>query len=363
MFNILIADDEPLIRRGLKTIIHRISDDFVVSNEASNGIDAMNSIECWKPDVVISDIKMPKKDGLELLEEINQKYPYIITVILSGYDDFNYAQKAIKYKVYDYLLKPVDSESLSGLLVRIGEEIKSRVSDRVDKEYMNMHIEGRISTLFSTIKLYDLILNIKLMNKQAIKTIIDDIFRYINDNNMDLFHVRHVILELYNTILNDLHNINRSTEMLNSSLNLRGDLEHLGSIESVRIWFEQNIMSLIEYSKEKIVNGDTKIIDKIKRYIRENYEKEITLNLLAEKFFLNPCYMSNLFKLETGQNFLEYLTQVRINKSIELMHDIRLKVYQISQMVGYESPIHFNKLFKRVTGITPNEYRKKACNY
>lgn len=359
MFKILIADDEPLIRKGLKTIIHRVSDEFTVSYEAANGIEAMRLIEINKPDVVISDIRMPDKDGLELVKEISQIYPQIINVILSGYDDFNYAHRAIKYKVYDYLLKPVDSETLSGLLNRIGNEIRSRISDRADKEYLNMHIDGKISTLFAIVKQKDLILNIKLMNKATTKTIIDDFFSYIYENCMEVFHVRRVVLELYNTILNDLQSKSHSTGSYCIGVDHRKDLERLNSIESIRIWFEQNIMRFIERSEDKSKSGEIKIIKKIKRFIRENYEKDITLNLLSEKFFLNPSYLSDLFKMETGQNFLEYLTQVRVERSIELMQDLRLKVYQISRMVGYDSPTHFNKLFKKITGITPNEYRKK----
>ena len=364
MLSILIVDDEPLIRRGLKTIIHRISSEFIVMAEASNGFEALELVKRNEPDVIISDIKMPEKDGLDLAKEINEKYPNIFIVILSGYDDFCYAQRAIKYKVYDYVLKPIDSENLENLLKRINSEIENKISDKADKNYLDMHISGKISTLFALVKQKDLVLNIKLVNVQAVEQIADDIFKYLYDNKLDIFYMRRAVLELYNTVLNDLSSINYDIQkFLDDSGNKKKNIGHLNSIESIKLWFNTNIIEILEYVKTKQNSDDIKVIDKIKKYIRENYGNDITLNLLAGKFYLNPSYLSELFKVETKQNFLEYLTQVRIEKSIELLCDSRLKVYQISSMVGYESSTHFYKIFKKVTSITPNEYRKKVCNY
>ena len=362
MFNILLVDDEVLIRRGLKAIIHRNSSNFRVVCEAANGNEAIGLINKYKPDVVISDIKMPEKDGLELARDICEKYPHIITIILSGYDDFNYAKQAIKFKVYDYLLKPVETEELVGLLDKLYSEMETRLHDKKSKEFLNMHITGKISLLFAMVKQKDLILNIETMNRQMVGKVIDDIFEYMIDDKMDIFHVKQISLELLNIVLNDLASVSDNVrEEFISDMCTQKNIENINSVEGIKIWFKQSVNAIIDYLKNRNSASQVKVIDKIKKYIKENYEKDISLNLLAEKFYLNPCYLSDLFKSETGQNFLEYLTSVRIEKSIELLKDSRLKIYNISKMVGYDSTNHYNRIFKKIIGITPGEYRKKMC--
>lgn len=95
-------------------------------------------------------------------------------------------------------------------------------------------------------------------------------------------------------------------------------------------------------------------------YIQENYSEDITLHTLADILYLHPIYLSKLFKEKTGENFINYLTRVRIEKAKELLKDPSLKIYDISKLVGYESSKHFSKTFKGLLGITPREYRDSS---
>lgn len=99
------------------------------------------------------------------------------------------------------------------------------------------------------------------------------------------------------------------------------------------------------------------IINNIKLYIFEHYAEVITLNKLSELFYVHPIYLSRLFKEKTGVNFIDYVTEVRINKSKEFLRDNQYKIYDISRMVGYESSCYFSKLFKSTVGMTPKSYR------
>lgn len=144
MYKVLIVDDEPFVREGLKLIIDWQQYGFVVCEEASNGEEALKLITELSPELVITDIKMPEMDGLELIKQsrsiLNLNTHFII---LSGYNDFEYAQKAIKYNVVNYLLKPVDEDQLIEILKKISKEIRIRdLKDKFSKTNINNIIKA-----------------------------------------------------------------------------------------------------------------------------------------------------------------------------------------------------------------------------
>lgn len=97
MYKILIVDDKALIRKGLQKMIKWKALDVQFSGEAENGSQALEMIKALEPHIVITDIRMPKTDGIELLKKsMNEHYPHILTIVISGYDDFEYARQAIK---------------------------------------------------------------------------------------------------------------------------------------------------------------------------------------------------------------------------------------------------------------------------
>ncbi len=122
----ILVDDEVFTRKGLLKLIDWEACGFQVIEEADNGEDALERIERLKPDVVITDIRMPVLDGLELIGQIMANgivNPYFI--IVSGYDDFNYARQAVRYGVHDFILKPIDEVEFSDALVRLSERLQA----------------------------------------------------------------------------------------------------------------------------------------------------------------------------------------------------------------------------------------------
>ena len=112
MLNIIIVDDEPKVLRGLRTIIDRSGEEWNITGEFKNGVEALAAIINEEPDVVITDIKMPCMDGLELVERAKDIAPNLKFIILSGFPDFSYAQKAIRLETVDYILKPPDYKDI-----------------------------------------------------------------------------------------------------------------------------------------------------------------------------------------------------------------------------------------------------------
>ena len=127
-YRILLADDEEEVRKAIIRNIDWESLGFRVAGDADNGEEALEKIEQLKPDVLMTDIRMPYMDGLTLAARVRQKYPSIKILIFSGYDDFEYAKQAIKLNVTEYILKPVNSQELTKILARVGTVWMRRLS-------------------------------------------------------------------------------------------------------------------------------------------------------------------------------------------------------------------------------------------
>lgn len=140
MFKIMLVEDEPPILHMIKDMIDSGNQSFMVSDYAFNGRDALRKLEESTPDAIITDIKMPFVDGLELISKINELYPKVLCIILSGYSDFEYARSAIRLKVFDYLLKPIQPDELNNLLAKLYINLNKNVS-RLEYEYLSSIID------------------------------------------------------------------------------------------------------------------------------------------------------------------------------------------------------------------------------
>ncbi|EFM10770.1 two component transcriptional regulator, AraC family [Paenibacillus curdlanolyticus YK9] len=123
MYKAIIVDDEAVVRVGLKNTINWNEHGFELIGDYANGRDAWEAVELHKPDLVISDISMPFMDGLELAGLISASFPYIKVIILTGYDEFDYAQQALRLKVSDFILKPITAREIRQLLDKVRAEM------------------------------------------------------------------------------------------------------------------------------------------------------------------------------------------------------------------------------------------------
>jgi two-component system response regulator YesN len=147
MYTFLLVDDEQLVRRGFKDKIDWKSHGFRLLEPCGNGKEAVSVIQRVHPDVVMTDICMPHMDGLAVAEHTAAHFPDIVTVILSGFDDFQYAQKAIRTKAFDYVLKPVTPKELKSLLGKIKAKLDADHRSREDESALKMKAEKGESLL------------------------------------------------------------------------------------------------------------------------------------------------------------------------------------------------------------------------
>lgn len=159
MKNILIVDDEKLIRQGIAAMIKKMNTDFVCAYEAKNGKEALDILEAQDISLVITDINMPLMNGIELLKMIEESKHSPKTVILTAYEDFEYAREAIRYKVWAYLVKPVDRAELCAVITGIEKELEKEKGKNRNTKITDELLGGR-----------------------AVPGVIEKALRYIEDN-------------------------------------------------------------------------------------------------------------------------------------------------------------------------------------
>ncbi len=168
-------------------------------------------------------------------------------------------------------------------------------------------------------------------------------------------YIRLVVLDLFLSISIKLSS--RSIDLGNIfNISVLKDEIFSLEVEEIKDWGENLFLKITQYINDE--NSDTirLNVNKAKEFIETNYNRDLSLEEVANYVFLSPAYFSRVFKKHTGKNFSEYLIETRIKKSIHLLRKNIYKIYEISEMVGYNNSKYFSKQFKEVTGFTPKEY-------
>ena len=257
MYKLFIVEDEWLVLEGLKQTIPWEDMRCTVIGEARNGQAALEGMKANPPDILLTDIRMPAMDGIQLAEQAKALWPQVQLVFLTGFDDFSYAQKAIRLGAADFVLKPTNPDELM--------EVFGRLTSRLDEE-------RRLQSL-------------NRANAEADQW-------------------------------------NRPGEEPSEALRASG-------------------------------------FDDIVAYIGEHYGEEISLQSIAEQYHMSESHFSRLFKKQVGTSFLEYLTLTRVRHARELLKNPRFKIYEVSVKVGYQDARYFSQIFRKYTGETPTEFRKR----
>lgn len=211
MYNILIADDEPAVCEGLSVLIDWEKYGFYVANTAEDGEDALEKLGNGRYNLIITDIRMPVLDGLELLKTIKEQNSSVKILIISGYSDFNYAQRAIEYGVKGYLLKPVDRDDLMEHIVKIKEELDNEnINTKSLRENLNLakdkllldFVSGNLTGNTINEKTSSVGINIKseyyylaLIEINNFSSMVD---KNLDDANIIKFGIRNIVEEIVN---------------------------------------------------------------------------------------------------------------------------------------------------------------------
>lgn len=536
---VFLVEDEMVIRRGIKNSIDWEKEGYIFCGEASDGELAYPMIIKEKPDILITDIRMPFMDGLELCKLVKEELPNIKILILSGYDEFDYAKEAIRLGVTEYLLKPISSGKLLEALNGVSESIRREKEDKdLVRKYMEemrentehekqkffeQMIAGNLSMAdaLETGKKYEMNLSAGMYNlllfrftlgeenrksgellgeaEYAIKKLTERLeyvfefqrdvegwaFLLMADNEeqmservKELSKELEEIMKNYSTIayfggigqpvarLRELEESFREAERalaarftmelnriisvddirMAQNVDTLDDIEitSFGEIEKTRTMLEkflnngaedeidefvdvyinelpeENLKSVLmrqyiimdayivmmsfcekiegiegemQAQSEELKNSMKTIqtLEEIKNYIRMLLKKiigvrdtisgrrysdiieiakdqirktymsdEISLNTIAAEVGMSPSYFSSIFSKEMGKTFVEYLTEIRMDRAKELLMCSSMKTSEIGYEVGYKDPHYFSYIFKKTQNCTPKEFRARG---
>lgn len=477
MYKALLIDDETWVLEDLKTLVDWEELGFEIVAEAKNIDEAREAVLSERPDLIISDIRMPSMNGIDFMESYRNLY-HVKTVFVTAYGTFEYARKALELGAFGYLLKPVEEEELIKTLKKAKETLDQEkgwseklkyfeqtkfINSLIDgysnfeelrDDFRTMEIEIKDTpmviaiiktsnelnkTMFSFPAMWQfyllpmsnrkklLILQyqqefvsvvayknlIKSLNSAAdeynmligVSRVVTDLKRIRNgfiqaDTACDsefIFHKKMIVyrdghknIKDVKTFINygkmnktlmqtldqlpallvkkriNIENFMPILQHLAAQMGVQSEVEDLDGKELVNQFKDINgILDYLRASRtDPVKRGGRKntskyVIKEITEYIKNNYNQKLMINSLAQKFFLNPSYLSNLFKIETGKSFTSYLVEFRLKKAIELLETTDLSLYEISTMVGYEDYFHFSKLFKKHMNTSPGNYRKE----
>ena len=414
---VFLVDDEIVIREGIRESFPWDETPYTLVGEAPDGEMALPMIRDTNPDIVITDIKMPFMDGIELCRILRTQMPWIGIIILSGYDEFEYARTCISLGVREYLLKPIDAQDLRLVLDKLSaaleeekkagehaESLKARININADVRFLK---EKLIGSLFSDESMEEDAEN-TLKQLRAMGTSLVSPFYAVMDaafSPVDIGQESAAILAEAGGVVH-VSGSRTGTRMLvlgdsagdteerayAFASSLVQDLERAGctgikvgigeivekpsdilrSFKSARhirhILTERNddntlILGVREMGDTSGDMGTPSVISEAKVYMSQHFcDPNIMLQDVAGAVNMSNSRFSTVFSQQSGQTFTEYLIYLRLNKAKELLRNTDMKSSAIAHETGYNDAHYFSYIFKKNTGMTPSEYRQQNQN-
>lgn len=339
MYKLLLVDDEPIIREGLERMIDWEKLDLKLTASCPNAIAALDSMTDDMPDILLTDIRLPGMTGLELVQRAVTLHPMLQSVVLSGYDTFQYAQQALRYGVIEYLLKPCSKQELEDALLRACHAI-----DRQRKKVLYLYDERR-QRVKALVETFDHLRESDL-EADALKKQVGELVKTVEDPSL--------LQETLIALVTDRMGSGQTEwgmNVITDALRDRGSLEELITRSLLRLRKEGNAARSNDFVQQMIA------------YMNAHYADEsLTLQYIADNaVYMNADYIGREFTRAVGQKFSSYLLSVRMEHAKTLMQeDPSLHSYEIAEKVGLgENPHYFSQLFRKYTGETPKNYRRQ----
>ena len=420
MYDIMIVDDEPASRKALEYVLDWERHGFQIAGEAANGEEALAMMAEQSYSLIVTDIRMPGMDGLELAERIRSTSDVPI-LILSGYEDFEYARKAMRIGVEDYLMKPVEAAELIDKLQRIHQQLetKSLTEQRLYHALPIMRdqwLRHWAHGLLDDPKMLErLALSIPVQDSEVCSLLLVELdvgpLAKYDSRGRDLkirrFAVRNILEEMcgpHSAVFEEsdvrfgLIRMDRAEALLQAqAAQYARDLREavlryakeavtisVGPVVSASQQLVSSYLAalrlleeraLLPHEREREKDGagilvaqplDFKrepqakqLVEKVKQLARERFHQNINLRLIAGEIYLNPTYLGHLFATQEGVSFQQYLLSLRMEAAKQLLQRTDKKIYEIAPEVGYREMDWFYKKFRDYTGMSPGEYREK----
>lgn len=339
MYKVLLVEDEILVREAIAENIvwSEIGLELVAS--CKNGREAIEAIEKYIPDIVITDICMPYIDGMQLSEYIYKKYPATKIIIFSGYDEFEYAQQALQYRVEEYLLKPITAQELTVLLVKITDKISNQIKEKKNIKKIKERYYKHLSTIRNQV-LNDLMLGNK--NEEEYKEELKELGIQLSKKYFKVAIIDIDISYSLNFVVDS--NQNQSALLCFAIYNI---VNEIVSVQALGVTFQQKdrkIIIIFESNLEESMEDEIKvrckyIQDKIKDYLdvevfisigeKVNNLSNIYLSYEEAYQLINYSYLYNKNSIISKYEINSLRKEIDASKHIErILAQVKRQFYQ-----------------------------------
>jgi len=424
MYKVLLVDDEYMITEGLKRLIPFDKWDMEVVATANHADDALDYVREHPVDIVISDVNMPDKTGLEMIGEMKELLPNAYYILLSGYQEFDYVKKAMNLNVVDYLVKPVDKVELERLLEKIASQLGEQshepeiLSQQLDEEAFKAHLSQKENWWIGLSKEkqgnfvipyyvlgqdWQIILadqefegllvmpfeapyqanfekwkrdvektlfygSVNLDQSESLFSYYEPIYRVIIQGNLQQIIEELTLLE--KIVLENTPRVSITKQLFTQFvMDVFHLFEHLKADDMTDIVKNIHAITtfedLVAYTKETLTSffGQYRMnenVVSVLEVIGRDYKKELSLKDISKDLFINPVYLGQLIKKETNSTFAELLNKQRIKAAQQLLLSTNDSIEDICYTVGYSNVGYFYKVFRKLCGKSPKAYRKQV---
>ena len=424
MYKVLLVDDEYMITEGLKRLIPFDKWDMEVVATANHADDALDYVREHPVDIVISDVNMPDKTGLEMIGEMKELLPNAYYILLSGYQEFDYVKKAMNLNVVDYLVKPVDKVELERLLEKIASQLGEQshepeiLSQQLDEEAFKAHLSQKENWWIGLSKEkqgnfvipyyvlgqdWQIVLadqefegllvmpfeapyqanfekwkrdiektlfygSVNLDQSESLFSYYEPIYRVIIQGNLQQIIEELTLLE--KIVLENTPRVSITKQLFTQFvMDVFHLFEHLKADDMTDIVKNIHAITtfedLVAYTKETLTSffGQYRMnenVVSVLEVIGRDYQKELSLKDISKDLFINPVYLGQLIKKETNSTFAELLNKQRIKAAQQLLLSTNDSIEDICYTVGYSNVGYFYKVFRKLCGKSPKAYRKQV---
>ncbi|WP_321344284.1 response regulator [Breoghania sp.] len=372
MFNIAIIEDEELERRALRRIIEKNLESANIVGEARNGTEAVRLIETCKIDLMLVDIRIPRPNGLEIIQMVRDRGLNTKVIILTAYDYFEIMQSAIHLKADNFLLKPVRTDDLikavSECLGTMSPPVSTAIPDETpsldapatacEETPLSFPTHADPENMAETTQIAKQIADlVDQTSYRACLTLVrqrlEEIYarKDVPPRRAVLEYIRTVVRIAEDRRLTLPASVSRQIDALAQQ---RLDLHsHYQMLELL-----YQIVDVLFEAREPGGAHAADYVQDVLNYIERNLHKGITLEEAAGFANISSCYLSRLFRKEMGVTFISYLKTKRIDRAKELLADSDLPITNVSLDLSFQDANYFCKAFKKEVGVSPSEYRR-----
>jgi two-component system response regulator YesN len=349
----IIIDDEFWSRDSIRRLgdWERLGIDWIV--EAEDGLSGLAIIAKEHPDIVITDMKMRGMDGIQLLQKLNEDYPHIRKIVISGYDDFSYMKQAIVSRADEYILKPINPEELNQALEKAIYELQAAKGlhsvQTMDKTLLKLVMEYK-----NLILIYFHDFNIEAMKERfnELQQKLGLFERLQPGTNHNLYKQFMLILEEEASKLG--LNEGQISAYPSTQLYVNDETPIEQWMQALSVAYQSVLYEIINQRKYK----QRIDIRAVQWYMDNHYVDNIRLETIALQFFVSKEHLARTFKQETGSTVMDYIIMKRMEKAKELLQDPNVQIKTVAEAVGYTDLNYFFRIFKKVTGVTPSQMRQ-----